>query len=195
MAQLKVDLECYKQTEGGDDEIYILVAIQRSDGVQISKRYPADAPGQDAGHWSMSNSDLNKRYVNGVDLGTIDVHEGQTATYVVLVMEEDGGNTKTAQEILAAVLGTSKDPNIVAAGGILGTLTLLGLFAEDSDDYIGSFAVIVTNKGGYTIEWIAKDRVHFENAEGFYGELAGQNAHRFHMNGDGSDYAVTCYLY
>src|SRR5204863_5026459 len=71
------------------------------------------------------------------------LQEGQSADITVMVMEEDGGTTRPWQEIIAIGLQNSGDGRAAAAGEVLGVVTRLGLWANDSDDFIGSFGLTV----------------------------------------------------
>lgn len=180
---------CDKTTEHGADEVYLLVFGRRSDGATFGARIPGNNQ-----HWDMNDGNqptdnprgdshciTNKLLMQG------DLAEGQSWDVSVTVMEEDGGTGKPAQEVAAALLAESGDPYAASAGTILGILTRLGFFYTDTDDWMGSFGVRITNKQGQTeVSWNPKERMVHSIPD----PEAPSNPRRreFRMNGDGSNY-------
>ena len=184
-------LVCNKTTEAGADEVYVLVIGNRSDGAKYTARIPADAPHSAAGHWDMNdgnqptdNPSGDSRRITNKQLFIGDVSPGQRWDVVILIMEEDGGNSKKWQEAASAAAIESGNPYAIAGGVILATFTkLFGGIVNDTDDYIGSFAVSIANNGGnVTTDWRAIDRVSSSQ---------GAEEREFGMNGDGSAYIGT----
>src|SRR5205085_10420111 len=143
-----------------------------------------------AGHWDMNdgnqptdNPSGDSHMVTNKTLFQGELAPGQSWDVVFMIMEEDGGTTKTAQEAAAGILTQSKNPYAAAAGVLLAALTKIGFFVNDTDDYIGSFGVHITSDAA--IQWRAIDRVSGEipNVNNL-----GDREHEFRMNGDGSNY-------
>jgi hypothetical protein len=187
--QVKIDtLECDDTTEAGADEVYILAFGKRSDGATYTVRHPGDGA-----HWDMNDGNQPTDNPNGdshrITNKTIfvgDLTPGQSWDVLFMVMEEDGGTTKTVQEIGAGFLVESGNPYAIAGGVALGILTSLGLFIRDTDDYIGSFAVhIVNENGAIRVVWRTVDRV--------FAQYTFKNGFEFDMNGDGSLYKAWVY--
>jgi hypothetical protein len=183
-------LSCDDTTEAGADEVYILVVGRRSDGATYAARIPGDAPHLSAGHWDMNDGDQStdnpsgdSRKITGKSLFQGELGPGQSWDVVFMIMEEDGGTTKKAQQVAAGVLAKSENPFAVAAGALLSILTEIGFFIDDSDDYIGSFGVHITSGAG--VQWRAIDRVSSEKSN--INNL-GDREHEFRMHGDGSNY-------
>jgi hypothetical protein len=178
-----MSLKCDKTTEAGADEVYLLVYGRRSDG----KTFQAKEPG---GHWDMNDGDQpwdnpngDSRGITSKQLFVGDLPSGQSWSLGVMILEEDGGTTKDMQQIGAYLLKESGDPYGVTVGTLLSLLTKLGVWATDTDDYIGSFAVQVSNNNGnITSRWKSIDRV--TSSEGDSNSLE----YKFRMGGDGSNY-------
>jgi hypothetical protein len=176
-------LECNKTTEKGADEVYVVIVAQRSDGANLGGRLPG--PGM---HWDMNdnpklgvNRPSGDSYRRMGSWFTATVKPGESLDVVFLVMEEDGGNTQFAQKNVGAVLLQTGNPIAAGAGAILQGLASLGFYAEDTDDFIGSFGAHVTNVDGkISVEWRPMDRV--------YATHPYKNGFEFDMNGDGSHY-------
>jgi hypothetical protein len=178
-------LECAKTTEAGADEIYIL-SVGRYDGRDTKwvDRLPGDGI-----HWDMNDNPKlgwdrpsgDSHRVTNKQLVSVKLRPGQSVSLAFMIMEEDGGNSVTGQLAASAILVKIGNPYTVAAGGLLTALTKAGVFATDTDDYIGSFGAQVSNDGGVvSVKWRAIDRV--------YQVLPFKNGHEFDMNGDGSNY-------
>lgn len=89
------------------------------------------------------------------------------------MMEEDGGTSTEFQGAAATVLMATGNPYTHGAGVVLGALTKLGFFLTDSDDYIGSFGVQITNNNdSISVDWKPTDPLMRE----------------FRFNGDNSNY-------
>jgi hypothetical protein len=185
-------LECDQTTEYGEDEVYILVAQQseifgpeREGPIVTNKKYRLPS---DASHWDMNDGvgDSNHIIYN-VDLLSGGVAKRQQVSAVIVVMEEDGGTSKPYQEMLAELLEQTDNPITTTAGYILELLTKFGLYAVDSDDYIGSFAMTMySDLQGHNLysRWSPIDRISVSQPR----NDIGPNAWEFRMNGDGSNY-------
>jgi hypothetical protein len=188
-------LACDHTTESGADEIYVLIAGKRSDGTLHADRIPGAHD-----HWDMNDGDQPTNNSNGDShiiankaLFSRELPDGQTWEVIFMIMEEDGGTTETAQTIAAKILKNVDNPYAVAGGFVLDGLTRLGVYATDTDDFIGAFAVRITNQAGkMSVEWKALDRVASElaNIDGLR-----DNGHEFRMNGDDSNYVGWYHFY
>jgi hypothetical protein len=187
-------LTCYKTTESGADEVYVLATGVRSDGATYNARLPGPRA-----HWDMNDGDQptdnprgDSHVITDKTLFTHTLADGQSWELVFLVMEEDGGTTATVQKLGALLLVNSRNPYLVAHGVLLGILTQLGFYKTDTDDYIGSFGVRIMNRGGqFNVQWRPISRVSGERANV---DGTGGYSHEFSMNGDGSRY-VGRYLF
>ena len=182
---------CDKTTEAGADEVYFIIAGRSNTGRELFARLPGPSD-----HRDMNDGDQGTKPYSGysgdahcVANGSLfnDIRDGETWNFAVLVMEEDGGTSRDYQSLASQALKMIDHPIAQAAGHILGVLTKLGLFFNDTDDYIGSFGVQATNHGGaITTEWRNGDRVVLsQNDPDAPGD---PNRHEFRMNGDGSNY-------
>lgn len=169
-------LSCQKTTENGQDEVYILVAGKTSDGREVRNRLPSPS-----GHWDI-NDGRDPRAFGPVRLVDMPLSPGQSARFVVAIMEEDGGTTQPWQEMAGQILGTIPTGITQALAGFLNTIGKFLVF-HDSDDYIGSFEIKIRNENGaLNSEWAALERCNYiPNAEG-------PDTHGFRLNGDGSGY-------
>jgi hypothetical protein len=183
-------LECNATTEAGADEVYVLVFGTKSDGQKFGSRVPGE--GRD-GHWNMNDGNQptdapegdSHRITNKV-MFTGDLQPGESWDVVFMVMEEDGGSSKTAQAGAADMLSHTGNPFAVLGGLLLGALNALGFWIDDTDDYIGSFATHITNDGGsINVIWRTVDRVT--------DQYKYKNGWEFDMNGDGSSYKLWTY--
>jgi hypothetical protein len=183
---LKVDaLCCDKTTEQGADETFFEVIAKRSDGAVYGQRWPAPQ-----GHWDMNdggqptdNPNGDSHCITNKSLFSGDLTPGQAWDVIVSVMEEDGGNTRDAQEAAAAMAASSGDP-FAMTGPALMNLTKNSNFVVDTDDYVGSFAVHIANNGGIiTYQWRGIDRVGSVDAA-----HDGGVQHEYRFVGDGSNY-------
>jgi hypothetical protein len=188
---------CGKTTEPGADEAYLFVAGLRSDNTNASpQQYSARLPdandplhrGDVRFHWDINdggqpdnNPSGDSHCIRDRVLFEGDLPEGQSWDFSLIFMEEDGGNSALAQDILAGILMKSGDPYAATAGGVLGVMTALGVRINDTDDYLGSFSLRIKNSGGkLTVDWKSIDRINYLSPSGNYAEVK--------MNGDGSDY-------
>lgn len=188
---------CDQTTEPGADEVYIIVAGKSNTGREFFGRLP-----NFSGHWDMNDGDQGTKPASGytgdahcIAEGALfsDIRDGETWNFAVLIMEEDGGTTRTYQQIGSEVLKQIDNPYTQAAGYVLGVLAKLGFFATDTDDYIGSFGVQVANSGGQlSVSWRNGDHVAFSQADPM---ASGQpTRHEFRFNGDGSNYVGWFYI-
>jgi hypothetical protein len=188
-------LECDDTTESGADEVYILAAGKKSDGSVFSQRWPSNNPHQASGHWDMNDSgdaannpSGDSRHITNKTLFVNYLNPGESWDIIFAFMEEDLGSTgEDALPGLAKALQTTPNAYAIAAGTFLQFLTDLGIMKVnvDSDDYIGSMALHVTNDGGKIVtEWREVDRVS---------KLPFKNAFEFDMTGDDSIYKAWIY--
>ena len=188
---------CDKTTEPGADEVYIVVAGKSNTGREYFGRLP-----NSSGHWDMNDGDQGTKPASGysgdahcISDGALfsDIRDGETWNFAVLIMEEDGGTTRTYQQIGSEVLKQIDNPYTQATGYVLGVLTKLGFFATDTDDYIGSFGVQVANSGGqFSVNWRNGDRVSFSQADPNAPDQT--TRHEFRFNGDGTNYVGWFYI-
>lgn len=181
---------CDQTTEEGADEVYFILVGKSNNGREVFQRLPGSS-----NHWNMNDGDQGTKPASGyegdahcIDDGTLfsDIRSGETWSFAILIMEEDGGTSKKYQELASRALALVDDPYARAAGTILGVLTKLGLFATDTDDYIGSFGVRVTYSGGPpSATWQSGDRVSGSQNDPDAPHNA--NRHEFRFNGDGSN--------
>jgi hypothetical protein len=185
-------LQCVKTTERGADEVYMLVFARRTDGATVQLRLPGNYPHSPQGHWDMNdNPDLQRNNPSGdshiIDnksLFTGELSGGQSWDIVVVVMEEDGGNSAEWQKAIAEAAQSSGNPYAIAAGVILEVYTsLFGAIVNDTDDYIGSYSLhVANNNGNVSLQWRPIDRI--------YDQHDFKNGHEYDMNGDGSNYKL-----
>ncbi len=186
--QLSIEsMTCNKTTEKGADEIFVLIAAHRSDGVTTLTRWPGEGSHVDMndGDQPTDNPDGDSHTITNRVLFVGELSPGQSYDLAVTIMEEDGGNTAKAQAALAAGLAKAGNPIAVAGGAVLGLITAAGIHVEDSDDVPGAFSVHLVNKAGAiqaTFEPV--DRVEAEEA---HPDLR----HGFRFIGDGSRYSAT----
>ncbi|WP_265595980.1 hypothetical protein [Verrucomicrobium sp. BvORR106] len=192
---------CDRTTEDGADEIYMLVFCRRG-GATFSSRLPRDLPQQELGHWDMNDGGQGWKSAvvpysgdaHGINDGVLltldgNLKDGESVEIQVIIMEEDGGNTKKLQEVGSQVLQQTGDPYAVATGVILGALTNLGFnILADTDDFIGSFGVKVVGVGGGRIraDWKRGDSVTISQPDPEHKNDRNRNEFRF--NGSGSNY-------
>jgi hypothetical protein len=188
---------CDKTTEAGADEVYILAYGRRSDGqATFEQRVPG--PSQ---HWDMNDGDQPTDNPDGdahcrtnKTLFTGEIGPGQSWDLTVLVMEEDGGNSAQWQRAASTAAIRSGNPFAVAGGAILAVYTeLFGGIVNDTDDYIGSFAVHITNdNNNIRVDWKPLDRVDHMIPDPNDG--GNPNRREFRMNGDGTNYVGWYYV-
>lgn len=175
----------------GADEVYILVFGRRTDGATFAARIPGEKQ-----HWDMNdgnqptdNPSGDSHCITGKSLFSGDLAPGQSWNLSVTVMEEDGGTTKTAQQVVGALLIETGDPYAAAAGTIIGGLAKLGVFITDTDDWPGSIGVrISNNNGSLRTEWRSKERIVDSIPDP--DDKGNPNKREFRMNGDGSNYVA-----
>jgi hypothetical protein len=181
---------CEETTENGEDEIYMLVIRTTSEGGYSVARLPGLVE-----HWDL-NDGKEPREVGETTLHKIDLDNHERANIYVVVMEEDGGmpgdwiqrvgnalNVNGEEGGMVQVIGKA----LWAIGGIF---NLFGL-AQDTDDYIGSFAVQFENRNGSLDGW------HWERGDHATTEadISGiQHSCKISFNGDGSHYFGEFYL-
>jgi hypothetical protein len=191
VVQLVMDggLSCDARTDGPcppdcEDEVYLLVAVETSDGRTYQTRLPSNAVKEERGHWNFkpgNDDDSNHRRRN-IHLLTMPLESEQIMGVSVFVMEEDDGSPNWAQA-LSDGLKKAPDPRAVAAG--IGFDIIRNNF-RNSDDYIGAFGVHIYNdKGTLIVNWSRIDRVVSEVEN-----VNGKDTHEFRMNGDGSNYVT-----
>jgi hypothetical protein len=167
--------------------VFVMVAAKRTDGKVYAQRWPGPS-----NHWDMNDGDQptdnpsgDSHCIKNKPLFTGELAPGQAWDVIVSIMEEDGGNTKQAQEVLAALGESSGDPFLMTGGAVVGLLTKLGVSVNDTDDYIGSWVLHVSNENGnITHQWKGIDRIgHIDR------DVNGDHkGHEYRFNGDGSDY-------
>ena len=178
---------CDKTTEEGADEVYIIIAGKNSNGETFSVRFPGEGKHIDMndGNQPSDNPNGDSHCITNRILCSVDILPGQSWDIIVLIMEEDGGTTKTAQEIGAAILDNTGNPAAIVVGEVLGILTELGVYREDTDDYIGSFAMHASNDSDGQV------RNSYRPIDRARVTLMAPEATRqvqFRFDGDGSDY-------
>lgn len=179
---------CDKTTEPGADEIYILVIGQGPNGTRYAARVPGPAM-----HWDMNDGKQGTNNPSGdshciadKDLFTRSMQEGDQWDLLFLIMEEDGGSTKTAQDIATGILAQTGNPYAIGGAAVLQVLTQLGIYLDNTDDYIGSFGVQLSCAAGLvTAAWRGVDRYTIAQPNT---DPAGHPGFEFRMNGDGSNY-------
>jgi hypothetical protein len=182
---------CDKTTEKGADEVYIVLIGKSNTGRNIVSRLP-----NANGHWNMNDGSQGSKPASGYDGDAhcisdgvlfADIRDGETWNFAVMIMEEDGGTTKDYQKFASEILKQVDDPYLKAGGVVLDLLTRLGLWATDTDDYIGSFGVQVTNKGGQiNVTWRDAERISRSTPDP--DAPNDPKRHEFRFNGDGSNY-------
>lgn len=141
-------LECFKTTEAGEDEVYLIVTGRWSDGTTFKYRYP-----NETGHWDLNDGEGDPpiRDINLINLG---MGQGSYVDLAVVIMEEDGGSTGG----WAALAGAVVDTLVPEGGGIFSAIGSMLNFT-DSDDYIGSFKVrVYENNDNPTAQVYAYER-------------------------------------
>jgi len=135
---------CDKTTEDGADEIYFIVTGKNtSSGETFSSRFPGEGQHSDMNDGNQPNDNKNgdSHCITVRTLHGINISPGQSWDVNILIMEEDGGTTKTTQQVAALMLSNSGNGYAEAAGAVLDLLTKAGQIIKDTDDYIGSFAM------------------------------------------------------
>ena len=123
------------------------------------------------------------RNVNDIVLANIPLAPGQAAKLVVVLLEGGGGTSKPWQEIGAAVLATIPTNVTQAIGAFVSTISQFITFA-DSDDYLGSFEITISNDAGsITSQWRPLEHSKQISESD---PPPGRNGFRF--DGDGSNY-------
>jgi hypothetical protein len=177
---------CDKTTEAGADEVYILVYGRSSNG----QTYEARIPGPQ--HWDMNdgnqpddNPSGDSHCIHNKSLFVGELPDGGSWDLLVMVMEEDNGDSSKWQKAVSKAAISSGNPYAVVGGAILAAYTeLFGGIIHDTDDYIGSYAVHIANG---QISWKPVDRVVHVIPWG--GSDSTNPARReVRMNGDGSNY-------
>jgi hypothetical protein len=120
-----------------------------------------------------------------------DLPEGMTWDLTFFVMEEDGGNPEKVLNSIQNVskkVGGEDNPLVKVLGVAVGFLMPIAkLFPNiDTDDYIGSFRVTVTRKGGVAVpawEMLDRGKITHRNVNGL-----GEDEIEIIMDGDGSQY-------
>jgi len=133
-------LLCNQTTELGEDEVYMIVNGQTSAGERWNLRLPNE-------HWDLNNTQ-EPRQVNDWILAQSarKLNIGESAVLNVVIMEEDDG--RIGNEILnqgAKILSScaASSPFCALGAGALAVGQALGI-GRNTDDYIGSFTVILT---------------------------------------------------
>lgn len=130
-------LECFRTTEAGEDEIYVVVAGRWKNGETFQARVPGAG-----GHWDLNDGEGDPPVLNQ-DLLTLDMSDGDHVDFLVMILEEDGGTVGGWASLAGGALSFI-DAGIGSLIGALGTLFNI----EDSDDFIGAVAVHVDMAGG-----------------------------------------------
>ena len=154
-------LTCNKTTEAGEDEVYFLVRTDYGKGQGKWVRYPCGNAHQENCHWNM-NDGKEPRRIGPYQLD-INLNKGQSAVMLVHIMEEDGGLPGDWAQKAGEALQMIDDPKAQAVGVIaqvLGRIASIFELGKDTDDFIGSFAVRVTNdNGSLKYDWIKGERI------------------------------------
>lgn len=188
---------CDNTTENGADEVYIIVTAKSSKGRIISTRFPGER-----NHFDMNDSNQPTNNWTGDSHCISDgfrfehifdnqISRGERWDVIIVVLEEDGGTTKTAQEIGGAILTETGDPIAVTVGQVLGALSKLGVYATDKDDYIGSIVLHVSfdDNGQMSSSYKELDRARITSMpDGDSRQIEGR------FGGDGSDYLFQFHL-
>ncbi len=178
-ANVAFNLWCDATTEHGQDEIYYIIAAKLSNGTTITNRLPGPT-----GHWDI-NDGKPPRNINDVLLQPVSLLPGESASILVTIMEEDGGTSKTWQEIATGLLVLIPDPTGISEAAA-GVLEFLGQFLiiQDPDDFIGSYQILLRNESGtITTQWFPLSGVS-ENIPGG----GGPGTHGFRFNGSKTNY-------
>ena len=159
------ELSCSKTTEMGEDEVFVLVAGANSAKGAISSVAPSAS-----GHWDMNDhGDKSLRTLNhNFYIGEI---PDNSLTFLSFqFMEQDGGNAGTYIKVVNEVGGNVAQQVFGKTYPIAGTVIsavqsaidkVAGWLPIDTDDFLGSFNLIVNNKGGtVTIDWEMCERTH-----------------------------------
>lgn len=190
-AQLRLrELKCFKTTEAGADEVYLLVYATGS-GAPMVRRLPGPAAHQPSGHWDMNdgnqpcdNPSGDSRCITNKVLFQKTLAPGESWDVAVLFCEEDGGNSRDLQRLAGALASRVPNPVVAGVGAVVAALAQLGFNITDTDDYLGSYAVHIENRNGtLTTDWHQGDRLfHFRI------DPSRREAMELKMNGDGSRY-------
>jgi len=167
-------LECFKTTEAGEDEVYLVVSGNWRGGESFQHRFP-----NASGHWDLNDREGDPP-VKDQNLINFTMNDGDAVDLVVMVMEEDGGTSGGWTSLAGSVIGLVNPK----AGSIITTIGKF-LTIEDSDDFIGAFSVHIQNEGGNILaQFKPRDRVSDISDPNEYWIKA-----KVVMNGDGSDYS------
>jgi hypothetical protein len=171
------ELNCNGTTEWGADEVYILAIGVHSNGTQLQMRLPGPSD-----HWNMNDgnqgtdqpANKDSHSITDRDLFSINLNVGEIWSGVITIMEEDGGNSKQGQEAMAGILaasaglatatgvGAAAAPFLLGGSAILSALTSAGVYASNTDDFIGAFKIQIVNATGTpTISFEAANNVTF----------------------------------
>lgn len=175
-------LLCNKTTESGEDEVYIIVAGKLSNGGYWNFRMPGAT-----NHWDLNDGNSPREVTEwGLASSNAPLNIGESATFNIYIMEEDGGGLGQILDVAQKVIDQCPDPRCLAASNVIQTANSIGL-PVDTDDYIGSFSVTVyRNLNGYYAEWMNFDRcgkVGWSNGGGLEEQI--------NFGGDGSSYIGT----
>lgn len=188
---------CDQTTELGADEVYILITGRNNFGEIFNTRIPGDQA-----HWDMNDGDqptdnssgdshcvTNKMFFQSV------IEDGETWSFNIAFMEEDGGTSKDFQEKGAIILKQIDDPYAKGAGQIIETFNKLGIFIHDTDDWMGMAGVTVSKKAGedVRVSWTAKEGVL--NMQRDPDDKNNERKVELRMNHDGSNYVAWVGIY
>ena len=140
-------LKCDNTTEQVEDEPYYIIGTKHSKGAVSSYRVPGPS-----GHWSMNDNGNNQRIEN-ISLAEFNLEEGEYLDILVNLMEEDGGMANDYLNAFATFLSQIDTPYTLGAAVLIGGISKL-FKIQDTDDWLGSFAIRVSKKkGGNSIEF------------------------------------------
>src|SRR6185503_10340172 len=166
-------LECFKTTEHGEDEVYLVVVGKWHDGTTFQRRFPNASD-----HWDLNDGEGDPPLTDQ-PLYNLTMNDGDAVDIVVMVMEEDGGTVGGWTSLAGGVLGVVSKP----AGSIIASIGQL-FNIKDSDDFISAFSVHIENrKGDIFPKFASRDRITSICDPNQY-----FTACVIDMNGDGSDY-------
>ena len=186
---------CRKTTEKGVDEvIFRVIAVCSNPQKNMAFDYgPYD---MNDGEGLTDNIGGTSKCITKVSFqgNLVDsaIDRGDRWIVTVILNEIDGGDTASAQQLLAGMLVESGNPYAMVAGGVLEGLTKLGVKLENKDDYIGAVSFRLDNNNGIISTGfipVAQCRINDEEKD--------QNGEprkiRCTFDGSGSDY--DCYFY
>ena len=170
------ELTCLKTTEDQQDEPYLLLIYQYSNGVADVIRVPEK-------HWDMYSKGPSSTVVAN-NLLNITLNKSESIDIICLVMEEDDYSPamEIGRDILAHLKAGERNLIGVQSDDIKRAIDKRSISFLNTDDWIGSFTLRV-KEGGYTSSFR-----QINNPNGTSAVTTDQAPYKFILTGDGARY-------